>query len=391
MVSLAALVVLPFVADYVILAVGLLGVVGGIIAKSRILVSTPAILVCLATCLLLSTVPFVFHGAVDLVPVGASLLALVAPGLGVVFVMGSRKTSPLSFHSYCLTAVILAVVAGGLDHLITGTDRIGVGNNPIHYGALSVLLGSLAIPGVVATSTNLRFVYLLGPVFALAAVLLSGSRGPFLAALMLNLLTTVLLVLWYRRDRALMAALVAAVCTGVVAIGLFGLLMPGRAMSILSALGNVASSGSGAIDEYRLAMYRAALSVLQSSPFYGIGFGQVMPFTVSANPDLIYMDTLQDLHSDPANFAASAGLPGLLAYLMLIAAPLTLWRPGQRALNMTIILLAVGQLCLGLTNTTIGILPQTMLYGAALGYCLALSISTRRGLKGCSTGIPASG
>lgn len=384
MISIAVLAIFPFFADYVIFVIGLLGIGMGIIEKNRVLIATPIACVWLAGLLLLVTIPFVFRGTADLVPLGASLLVLVSAGMAVIFLAGYRYISPIYFHICCLTAVVLAVLAGGLEHLVTGIDRVGVGNNPIHYAALSVLLGFLAIPGVVATSSRLRFMFLLGPLLALAAAVLSGSRGPLLATLMLSLVTAVIFVLWYSRDRALMGALVGVACIAIIAAALVGLVMPGRALSVFSALGHVASGGSGAIDQYRLAMYRTALSVLQSSPFYGIGFGQIMPLTVAANADLVYMYSLQDLHSDPANFSASAGVPGLLAYLLLVAAPVTLWRRDQHRLNLTIILLAAGQLSLGLTNTTFGILPQTMLYAAALGYCLAVSIALRQAAKDAS-------
>jgi O-Antigen ligase. len=375
--SISLLVIFPFVADYFILSLGVLGIVHGVFGRDSLLISPVAILLYLAAGLLLINLPVVFRGAADLIPFGAAVLVLVAPGVGVILVRGAKYVSPLRFHVSCLIAATVAVIAGGMEYLLTMNDRVGLGNNPIHYAALSVLVGILATPGVSATSSKFRFLFLLGPVFGLVAVLLSGSRGPFLAAMVLSLLVVMLLVLWYRRDRALMIALLSALCLAGAATVAFWVFMPSRAISILVTLQEVALSGSGAIDAYRQAMYGTAFSVMQTSPVFGIGFGQIMPHIIEANPDLIYMHTLQDLHSDFANFAAASGVPGFVAYLMLVLAPLPLLRRGHPGLDMTIILLSVGQFCLGLTNTTFGILPQTMLFVAALGYCIAARTSSR--------------
>ena len=134
------------------------------------------------------------------------------------------------------------------------------------------------------------------------------------------------------------------------------------------------TGGPTLIDAYRAAMFQAAVEVLATFPLHGLGFSSVMPTVTAAHPELELMYTLHDLHSDPANFAASAGGPGLLAYALLVGAPLALWRPGNVELNMTIVLLVIGQLSLGLTNTMIGILPQTMLFCAALAYCQAAAL-----------------
>jgi O-antigen ligase len=65
---------------------------------------------------------------------------------------------------------------------------------------------------------------------------------------------------------------------------------------------------------------------------------------------------------------------GLLAWLLLLAAPLLLLlgpRARQdRPIVLGAVLLTTGQLVLGISNATFGILPQTMIYAVATGYFL---------------------
>lgn len=366
--------VIPFIADYAVLLIALLGLGLGLWTRSPLL-RTPATGLVFASALLLAaTLPFVFRGLIDLVPLGAVLLLLLTiPGGAVILARQPASLRPLRFHILCLAGATLAVGLGLVEFLKTGSTRVGLGNNPIHYAALAVMLGYLALPGIGATQRPWRIAFLLGPVMAVSAALLSGSRGPLLAAVVLALGTGMVLLMWFRRDRTVMLTLLGIAVAGTA--GLLALNTSGRALSIFKA---IASGKQGPIDAYRAAMYQTAMQVLQSTPWHGLGFGQVMPAVVAGFPELRYMPTLHDLHSDVANFSAAAGWPGLLAYILVMAAPLTLWRRGRRGLNMTLLALVGGQLTLGLTNTVFGILPQTMLYVCAFAYCLAASSAVPR-------------
>jgi O-antigen ligase len=84
---------------------------------------------------------------------------------------------------------------------------------------------------------------------------------------------------------------------------------------------------------------------------------------------------LENLHADWANFLAMSGLMGLTAWLLLLAAPLLLLfndaARRDRPILLGVILLTVGQLALGVSNTTFGLLPQTIIYAASLAYLFA--------------------
>jgi O-antigen ligase len=368
--GLAAICVLPFIADYFVLVLGVAGLIMALWVRSPILCMSPVILAALALLLVSATIPFVFQSPADLMPVGAILLVLVAPGIAAILERSEGVARrPLAFYTLCLAGASLGMFGGAVEFLITGSTRVGLGNNPIHYAALAVLLGFLSLPGLGLTESKWRLVFLFGPAMAIAAALLSGSRGPLLAALLLALVGAVYVLTWFRRDRLIMGTLLLLV---LASVGIFLVLdTSGRALSIFDELMNATLGGVGTIDAYRSAMYATAREALFSNPATGLGFGQLSLTVERAYPELIYMHGVPDLHSDVANLTGASGVPGLLAYVLILLAPMTLFRRGRLALNTTLVILTLGMFALGATNTFVGILPQTMLYVTVLGYCIS--------------------
>jgi O-antigen ligase len=131
---------------------------------------------------------------------------------------------------------------------------------------------------------------------------------------------------------------------------------------------------TGGSDDIRAAMYASAIEILSTSPLVGLGLGQIMVTAETMFPNLLAGTGLENLHADWANFAAMAGAMGLLAWLLLLIAPLLLLLERSarrdRALILGAILLSTGQFTLGVSNATFGILPQTVLYAVGLGYFL---------------------
>lgn len=131
---------------------------------------------------------------------------------------------------------------------------------------------------------------------------------------------------------------------------------------------------TGGSDDIRAALYASAIEILRTSPIVGVGLGQIMVVAETLFPNLVVGTGLENLHADWANFAAMAGILGLLAWLLLLAAPLLLLldhRARQdRPIVLGAILLTTGQFTLGVSNATFGILPQTVIYAVGLAYFL---------------------
>ena len=321
--------------------------------------------------LLALTLPFVYRTPADLVPLVILLPLLLVAGVPVLARLERSFFQPGFFALLCLTGAITACAAGFSEQAMAVAGRAGVGNNPIHFGSLAVLIGLVARLGLFASKSPWRYLFLLGPVMGIGAVIASGSRGPLLGAVGMTVVAAPLLVVWLWRDKIFLslAAIGAVGAAAVVATQ-----RDQRAFQALADLGNVMNLSS-VLDVYRQAMYRSALIAFEQSPLVGHGFGQMMVFARQQMPDSPDMQSFDHLHADWANFVTMGGALGLAAYLLLVIAPLLVLIPPaarrDKVLVLGAMLLFAGQFVLGLTNTTFGVMPQSMLYVTVLGWLAA--------------------
>jgi O-antigen ligase len=377
--------VAPFIADYVIMVGGLCGLVYGLRSGDQQLHSPIALSLYAALALLSVTLPFVYNDLADLLPFLACLPILAAPGIAVLLNGQAYWLQPARAAWLCLAGVALGTMLGMGETLLTGTDRAGVGNNPIHYAGILTVLGFFGLLGAVTGTSRARLIFLMSPLLALVGVVLSGSRGPLLAWLALGV-ATLPLVLISLRDRRLTFAVLGMVLIGGATFALVAkdsLLV----QRIVGTTMNAVASGAlpadilEAQDPHRVALYGTGWHAFLSSPIVGVGFGQVMPMAQELFPELEHLRTLENLHSDLADFAAMAGLMGIASLLLLLLAPLlAIGKHWRRNLAVTVaaLTLTIGYAVLGLTNAMFGVLPQTALYAAGLGYLMALSRDAER-------------
>ncbi len=364
----------PYVANYIVMVIALAGLAVAIVQRDAILVVRGWWMLLLALVLLALTLPFVYRGSQDVVPLLALAPFLLVPGVAFLVGRSPQLMRPYALPLLCLFGAIAAAMLGLSEYDPTGAERVGAGNNPIHYAGIAILLGFMALTGIGAGRSPWRVLFLLGPVAGIAAAIVSGSRGPLLGGVAMGVVGMPILLFWYRRDRVVLVT-VGILVLGAVALGLaFG---SSRALSAFSQIMQALASGGGSesVDVYRTALYQSAWQQFLASPIYGRGFGQVMPWTVAAFPDLGALTTLEHLHNDLADFAAMAGLLGVIAYGLILAAPLTNLRakgPAGRVVILGSALLSAGYLSLGMTNAMFGVLPQTVLFVTLLGYLIAL-------------------
>ena len=384
----------PFIADYVVIVCGLVGLVLAAIARRKAPIAPPAIMVYAALALLAATLPFAYRSTMDLLPVAACLPMLAAPGIAALLERGRADANRLGVHIVpllCLFGVISAVGMGLWEAMSTGTARAGVGNNPIHFGGITTIVGFLALTGMVSNASRWRVIYLAGPALAMVGVVLSGSRGPLLAWLALALVSLPILLIGYKSWRLTFATIAALAVGGALFAVLAGdsllvqrlLIVPASLVSALSTDNPVGAllAVMTANDPYRTVLYDAGWQALQSSPIVGIGYGQMMPLVRQLYPDMTSLHTLENLHSDIADFAALGGLIGVVAYFLMLLSPAAALK-GLRLLDhpglwLTAVVLIVGYATLGLTNAMFGVLPQTALFAVALGALMALGHQAR--------------
>lgn len=336
-----------------------------------------AILAALA--LVTATVPFVYQGPQDLLGPVFILPMFTTIGVGLLARRARHVPNSEAFATICVVAALIALAAGAYEAYVLDIDRPGLGNNPIHYGTLAVMSGSLAMVGVASGKTPWRYLFLLGPIFGLGCAVISGSRGPMMGGLAMTGIGGLILSIWLWHDRLFRLAFLVSAAIGTGSVAYFIGTGNSRVMGLFDSVFNIFRF-TGTTDDIRAALYSSALDVLRNSPIVGVGLGQIMLTAQRLHPEQAEVFTLDNLHADWANLATMAGGLGLAAYILLLAAPLLLLLDRDarcdRSIVLGAVLLTVGQLTLGISNAMFGILPQTMVYAVALGYFLVRA--TRR-------------
>lgn len=297
-----------------------------------------------------------------------------------------RLGTRLTLSGIALVALLGA--AGGaavtsFDVLVLGSDRGGLVNNPIRMAELTLPLGFAALIGLWGRSAIPRWVFLAGPILAIATVYFTGSRGPALAAItMLGVAVSGVCFMELPIRRALRYQ--AFALTAVLAV-LAGVLLTSSYQS-LPVLQDVAAviQGDGSVDgstTERLYMYEAALRAFQASPWVGHGFIDYVRIAESyalPGKDFIIYD---HLHNDVANFAVVAGIVGVFAYFIFMASPIIgatkVAGPERGPMLYLGAVTTAGYIALGITDTTIGVHWQNVVFVTILAIIAVYAQKTR--------------
>jgi len=250
--------------------------------------------------------------------------------------------------------------------------------DPIWSAEAAMILGFLAGLGV-AIPGRWRAVYLIGPLFGVITCLLSGSRGPLLA---IPVLVAILVAVSSRHRWLLLAAIVAGGALAVLALDCLWPAPLDRAMSIFTIARGVASGGgAGEVSAgTRLAFYQAGFAAFLHSPWIGYGWAgkmqAVVPYLPGDGAALVAPHL--HLHSDILDFGVAGGIPGLIAYALIIIGPLlgALRGPHDTQYSARLaaaLIIATGYFVCGLTYLMFGYEFHTELYvclaAVIVGYC----------------------
>lgn len=285
------------------------------------------------------------------------LLALAFAALALAFALSARTPAdvlmvanflPLllfapayaASHRYAHPAAARTIAAAGTGALLlsaliawhavhkTGLERAALpGDNPIHLAAMATVVAALSLMGAFERSRIWMLAAGVALGAALTVVLLSQSRGPFLAFPLFGLLA-----LGHVLRRGGLAwpsvGLVLLLTGGVAAAAMLILDEEGRALGGLSTIVEFLRTGS--VEEpsadIRLHMLRAGFLAFADSPIFGHGWAHFFEaarayLPVGDGPGE-YGFNYRHLHSDLADFGAAGGMLGLLAYGLILAAPI---------------------------------------------------------------------
>lgn len=321
---------------------------------------------------ILLTIAFTITAQSPMDAIGALVFApiyLVAPLLAA-FRIGRMS---VTLERLSLVAALGTAGALGLalyDSLVLGTQRAGaLAANPIHFADACIVLALIGMIGLFGRPGR-RWIGLVAPLLAIAAVVLSGTRGAMVAMVPLALTGIGLTVIWNRISPLRWLLILAGIGAGFCLV----LLLHAAGWPPVVRIGNTLAallSGSAvtdASDSERMIMLAAGWHAFTGSPLYGIGVVDFGRRALAAYPHAGPVLGYDHLHNDVADVATVGGAMGLLAYGLFIAAPVVEALrappgPGKRAALFLGLMLAVAYFVLGLTNAVLGVLLLTTLFG----------------------------
>lgn len=305
-------------------------------------------------------------------------LFLIGP---LITVLGrtSWRIGPGTIGGLAALGAFFALTVAAYDSFVLHTQRAGgLVANPIHFADVTLALGALSLVGLFAASPR-RYFVLAGPLFALATIVLSGSRGALVTVLPVGLVAVALAAIWGGLPRRAWIAMAVVAALGVGALGYAAQTGWAPVQRSLKTVSTVITGGAvtDASDSERMLIYRGAYNAFLQSPIYGhgmIGFAKVAADTL---PPELNAPVYDHLHNDLADFAVTGGILGIIAYFGILLAPLVealrAKGPGRRPAILGASTLALAYFLMGLTNATFGILMLTVTFAVGTAAIAHLS------------------
>jgi O-antigen ligase len=314
-----------------------------------------------------------------------TMLLLFAP-VALIFLRAAGPRAAAIVAALGLAGAATTVLVSIADIVIRHAERAGehLGGGPLRLASTATLLGCVSLLGLASGNGRTRLMYFAGPLLAFVTIALTGSRGAMLAIPLLAVTAVPFLVKSRRQAVAGVLGIAAVLAVGLaVALAVDS----ERLMSIFAAAGGAVSGGEAA--DYsvgtRLAFYQAAWSAFLERPWFGHGWDHVLEAIAPHLPALYAGQAgLPHLHNDLAQWMVAGGVTGLVAYGLIIAAPIAgvLASPRDslyRARVMGVSLIAVTYVIHGLTNLMIGFEIHTSLFvilnAIIIGYCRDAPVS----------------
>jgi O-antigen ligase len=288
---------------------------------------------------------------------------LALPIIVPAFALMARVAAPSRITIVASLATLGATVAllnGLYEVKVLGIARAAGGTSPVFFSGMAVLLGFFCLLGVLSSASRWRWIFLVGHLFAAGAAMLGGTRGALLGYV--ASLFIAIIVLFFRQGPLKARSLIIALAITIIAVCSASLFDTARFGSIATIINEAATGGtvSDASTNQRLAIYQGGVGSFLASPIYGHGwwrrFEAAIPYMPEVGRAAMAHDNHAHLHNEILNFGSAAGIIGIIAYLILMAAPLVSAIRSPRTANWPIrITAAVGlvacYMAMGLVDT----------------------------------------
>jgi len=278
----------------------------------------------------------------------------------------------------------LALIGAGIGLITALALRYGIGKpragegsfitDPYRLSVTTLLLATLALAALFARE-RWRWLSLLGLVAAAGAIYLTGSRTTLLGVPVLLFLTALCFV---KRPVTIVALIVAAVA---IAVGALFIELPGKSRMRLWDVLNGIARGDVVTDEsiwVRIRLWGDGFRDFWQAPVFGHGWGDWMmvPLRARFPQDLESLPNITHMHNDALHFAMAGGALGLIAWVLMLAAPVAGYlslppAARTRARLHAILVLVGGYFALGLADIMLASPAQLTLYVALTAIVLA--------------------
>jgi O-antigen ligase len=327
---------------------------------------------CLLGSVAVLAVVFLLNGTAAYI-VNFAMLALAVPLTAALRANGSsdhvQVVARLALAGVAIAAAV-ALYQVVIEHKVRAA---GYGSDEIWSAVAALVIGWLALMGQPGAKGVWRYLYLLGPVLACLVLLLSGSRGPMLVVPVLFGVAFAMLPGHRLKVLAVMLVVAALVYKWPDQSRLHSITAIGKGL----VTGGPPADGSYDVREVLL---DASLAAFQISPWTGYGWSKFAEATSQFTGQDSWVNRADafHLHSDLLNFAVAGGVAGLVAYGLILLAPLAgAWRSAGDAAGQPVragaVLLVAAYAGCGLTNTFFGFEMHTALfaclYAILFGYC----------------------
>jgi O-antigen ligase len=248
-----------------------------------------------------------------------------------VVVNALRTRSQIRFFiMFVLVTYILFPARSTVVNYLHGYTLFGRAVGPFIYGNPNdlaahtiLLLGpALALWAAAGRGSPTRLVALGGAALLTVVIVLTQSRGAFLALGTMALPSTIALV--RRRPRAVLGLAACLALALYLAPASFWNRMQGLSKGTSAAtIGEMDPEGSA---RQRFEVLKTATRIIRDHPVVGVGFGAYELAQYRYNPSLGYLDT----HNTYLNVLAETGVPGLALFLAVVISVLRTVRRARR-------------------------------------------------------------
>ncbi len=227
----------------------------------------------------------------------------------------------------CLGGAFISVAVGVFDIYVRGFARSeGYYSGALVIARIGLLFGFLATSGFFIIEGAKRYIFLLGPIFGLMAIILGGARASFLIFPILALLFLLFLIFDKKQKHRFLIA--ASIIMASIGVALFMFFLAGDNRIITTFNSVMATFLGGEVDastQVRLEFYAAGWELFKQSPWLGYGWADIpeMAFTILNEDDYeTYSLDFFDFHNDFLNFAVAAGIIGVGVLCAFLFAPI---------------------------------------------------------------------